>query len=77
MYIRSLEELFLNWPQDLTWKKLTGLFIKQLNDSGKLLLEEIDAVAATAGPGLIVCLSVGLSFGKAFASAFRKTIYCC
>ena len=33
---------------------------------------EIDAVASTAGPGLIVCLSVGLSFGKAFASALEK-----
>ena len=31
--------------------------------------EQIDAVASTAGPGLIVCLSVGLSFGKSFASA--------
>ena len=31
---------------------------------------EIDAVAS-AGPGLIVCLSVGLSFGKSFASAMN------
>jgi N6-L-threonylcarbamoyladenine synthase len=31
--------------------------------------DDIDAVASTAGPGLIVCLSVGLSFGKSFASA--------
>jgi N6-L-threonylcarbamoyladenine synthase len=35
-------------------------------------IEEIDAVASTAGPGLIVCLSVGLSFGKALASALEK-----
>ena len=27
---------------------------------------------ATAGPGLIVCLSVGLSFGKAMASSLNK-----
>ncbi len=33
--------------------------------------EEIDAVASTAGPGLIVCLSVGLSFGKSFASSLN------
>ncbi len=32
---------------------------------------EIDAVASTAGPGLIVCLSIGLSFGKSFASAMN------
>ena len=37
----------------------------------------IDAVASTAGPGLIVCLSVGLSFGKAIASSLKKTIHCC
>jgi len=35
-------------------------------------MEEVDAVAATAGPGLIVCLSVGLSFGKAMASSLNK-----
>ena len=33
---------------------------------------DIDAVASTAGPGLIVCLSVGLSFGKAFSSSINK-----
>ena len=44
---------------------------KAISDSGKKI-EEIDAVASTAGPGLIVCLSVGLSFGKAFASAINK-----
>jgi len=38
----------------------------------KINFEEIDAVAATAGPGLIVCLSVGLNFGKAFASSIGK-----
>ena len=42
-----------------------------IDDSGRKI-EEIDAVASTAGPGLIVCLSVGLSFGKAFASALDK-----
>ena len=31
-------------------------------------MEELDAIASTAGPGLMVCLSVGLSFGKAMAS---------
>ncbi len=36
-----------------------------------LKIDEIDAVASTAGPGLIVCLSVGLSFGKSFASTMN------
>ena len=42
-----------------------------IEESG-IKINEIDAVAATAGPGLIVCLSVGLSFGKAMASSLNK-----
>ena len=52
-------------------EKIDWIVKKAINDSGKKI-EEIDAVASTAGPGLIVCLSVGLSFGKAFASALEK-----
>ncbi len=43
------------------------LITKKAIDESSIKLEDIDAVAATAGPGLIVCLSVGLSFGKAMA----------
>ena len=49
-------------------EKIDWIVQKAIDDSGRKI-EEIDAVASTAGPGLIVCLSVGLSFGKAFASA--------
>ena len=52
-------------------EKIDLIVKKAINDSGKKI-EEIDAVAATAGPGLIVCLSVGLSFGKALASTLNK-----
>ena len=52
-------------------EKIDWIVQKAIDDSGKKI-EEIDAVASTAGPGLIVCLSVGLSFGKAFASALEK-----
>ena len=52
-------------------EKIDWIVQKAIDDSG-CKIEEIDAVAATAGPGLIVCLSVGLSFGKAFASAINK-----
>jgi len=52
-------------------EKIDGIVQKAIDDSGRKI-EEIDAVASTAGPGLIVCLSVGLSFGKAFASALNK-----
>jgi len=48
------------------------LIIKKAIDESGIRLEEIDAVASTAGPGLIVCLSVGLSFGKAMASSLNK-----
>jgi metallohydrolase, glycoprotease/Kae1 family len=52
-------------------EKIDRIVQKAIDDSGRKI-EEIDAVASTAGPGLIVCLSVGLSFGKAFASALNK-----
>ncbi len=38
----------------------------------KLLIEQIDGVAATAGPGLIVCLTVGLNIGKSIAAFVQK-----
>ncbi len=38
----------------------------------KINLDEINAVAATAGPGLIVCLTVGLNFGKTLALSLNK-----
>ncbi|MBD1132986.1 tRNA (adenosine(37)-N6)-threonylcarbamoyltransferase complex transferase subunit TsaD [Pelagibacterales bacterium SAG-MED45] len=52
-------------------EKIDWIVEKAINESGKKI-KEIDAVASTAGPGLIVCLSVGLSFGKAFALALDK-----
>ena len=48
------------------------LITKKAIDESDVKLEELDAVAATAGPGLVVCLSVGLSFGKAVASSLNK-----
>jgi len=52
-------------------EKIDSITNKAIEKSG-IKLEEIDAVAATAGPGLIVCLSVGLSFGKGIASSLDK-----
>ena len=52
-------------------EKIDWIVKKAIDESGRKI-EEIDAVASTAGPGLIVCLSVGLSFGKAFATAMNK-----
>ena len=52
-------------------EKIDWIVQKAIDDSGRKITE-IDAVASTAGPGLIVCLSVGLSFGKAFAASLNK-----
>ena len=52
-------------------EKIDWIVKKAIDESGKKI-EEIDAIASTAGPGLIVCLSVGLSFGKAFAKTLGK-----
>ena len=52
-------------------EKIDLITKKALDESG-VKMEDLDAIAATAGPGLMVCLSVGLSFGKAFASALNK-----
>ncbi len=46
--------------------------VKKAIDDSRCKIEEIDAIASTAGPGLIVCLSVGLSFGKALALSLNK-----
>ena len=48
------------------------LITRKAIDESNIRMEEIDAVASTAGPGLIVCLSVGLSFGKAMACSLEK-----
>jgi len=48
------------------------LITKKAFDKSGVKMEELDAIAATAGPGLMVCLSVGLSFGKAMASSLNK-----
>ena len=38
----------------------------------KVSIDEVDGVAATAGPGLIVCLTVGLNIGKSIAAFSDK-----
>ena len=52
-------------------EKIDWIVKKAINDSG-VKLDDIDGIASTAGPGLVVCLSVGLSFGKALASSLNK-----
>ena len=38
----------------------------------EITIDDIDGVAATAGPGLIVCLTVGLNIGKSIAAFSNK-----
>jgi N6-L-threonylcarbamoyladenine synthase len=42
-----------------------------LTDS-KLTISDMDGIAATAGPGLVVCLTVGLNVGKSIAAFAKK-----
>ncbi len=41
-------------------------------DESKVSLDNIDGIAATAGPGLIVCLTIGLNIGKSIAAFSNK-----
>ena len=52
-------------------EKIDLIAKRALNESG-VSLDDVVAVAATAGPGLIVCLSVGINFGKAIAASIKK-----
>ena len=52
-------------------EKIDLIAEKAISES-KINIEDIDAVAATAGPGLIVCLTVGLNFGKTISASLSK-----
>ena len=52
-------------------EKIDWIVDRAIKDS-QINIQNIDAIASTAGPGLIVCLSVGLSFGKTLASTLNK-----
>ncbi len=55
-------------------EKIDLIVKKAIYESGKNL-SEIDAIAVTAGPGLIVCLSVGLNFAKSLALSLNKPLF--
>ena len=46
--------------------------IKKAVEQSNFDLKNLDGIAATAGPGLIVCLTVGLNAGKAIAGSLDK-----
>jgi len=52
-------------------EKIDFIVQKAIKESG-LDFKNLDGIAATAGPGLIVCLTVGLNIGKAIAGSLNK-----
>ena len=46
--------------------------INKALDESNFKINDMDGVAATAGPGLIVCLTVGLNIGKSIAAFAKK-----
>jgi N6-L-threonylcarbamoyladenine synthase len=54
-------------------EKIDFIINKALNES-KTNINDVDGIAATAGPGLIVCLTVGLSVAKAIATSLDKPL---
>ena len=52
-------------------EKIEFIINEALKESN-LNFHNIDGIAATAGPGLIVCLTVGLNIGKAIAGSLEK-----
>lgn len=48
------------------------IIIKKAIEDSKCEFTKLDGVAATAGPGLLVCLMVGLSAGKSIAGILKK-----
>ena len=54
-------------------EKIDFIINKAITKS-KINLNDIDGIAVTAGPGLIVCLTVGLSTAKAMAASLKKPL---
>ena len=48
------------------------MITKKALKKSRVKLNDISAISATAGPGLIVCLSVGFNFAKSLSLALKK-----
>ncbi len=51
------------------------VIIKKAIKESKLDFQSIDGIATTAGPGLLVCLMVGMTAGKTLATFLNKPFY--
>jgi N6-L-threonylcarbamoyladenine synthase len=57
-------------------EKIDWIVQKAIDDSGRKI-EEIDAVASTAGPGSNSVFICWFKFWKSICFCFRQTIHCC
>ena len=51
------------------------LIIKKAISKSKYSFDQLDGVATTAGPGLLICLMVGMTAGKTIANFYKKPFY--
>ena len=49
--------------------------IQEALDKSKKVIKDLDGVAATAGPGLVVCLHIGYNIGKSISSFGKKPFF--
>ena len=49
--------------------------IEQALKKSKKRIKDLDGIAATAGPGLVVCLNVGYNIGKSLAAFGKKSFF--
>ncbi len=50
------------------------IITKKALKKSKVKLKDLNAISATAGPGLVVCLSIGFNFAKSLALALKKPL---
>ena len=55
-------------------EKINNIIKKAILKS-KCSFEQLDGVATTAGPGLLVCLMIGMTAGKTIANSYNKPFY--
>lgn len=54
-------------------ENVSGVIAKAIEDAG-VSMEDVDAVAVTAGPGLVGCLHVGVQAAKTLAAVWNKPL---
>ena len=55
--------------------EMIDIVIKRAINKSKISFKDIDGVATTSGPGLLVCLMVGMTAGKTISNFIKKPFY--